>query len=411
MNTPPEKYCLGFPALTALFLVFFLTVSSLANPIPPIQVVRWETDLSVATLRAGREQRPLFLHFVSNDNPASPQTGSEVFTHPNIAAHLNANYVMVRINAVENPTLGQQLGVTAVPSDLILKPNGQEIHRRVGVITTERFAEYLTYLQKLQSEATQAPAAPPAAPGAFPAMNPQSSIQPGPPPTATMPIASPPQQDMSSVARDPFAPQTSVAQSPLFGQPSQPPPTFAAGVVSEMPSPPQTPVNNPLRGFEMSARPVPPQNAPIAPPPAATMQAMLEVPAPPKMTVEVPLALEGFCPVVLCTEERWVAGNPAYCTMYQGHIFRFSSAEALVTFSKNPVNFTPVAMGEDIVLTVDRNRRVNGNREIGAWFHGRVFLFSSQETFAAFETRPEYYAEIALKYEIARRELPAPVVY
>jgi len=411
MNTPPLKYCLGFTVLTALFSVIFLTVSSFANPLPPIVVVRWETDLNVATIRAEREQRPLFLHFVGNDNPAAVQAGNEVFTHPNIAAHLNANYVMVRINATENPALAQRFNITAVPTDLILKPNGTVINQRVGVIPADKFAGYLMFLQdKMQSEKPQVSAPTTAMPGAFPIVNPQNSMQSVPPPNVASPITQSPQHDISSVARDPFAPQTPAVQPPPFAQPPQTPPPFAAGAVPGAQH--QVPANNPLRGFETTARPAPPQNAPIVPPPAAPqMQAMLDAPAPPKMTVEVPLALEGFCPVVLCTEERWVAGNPAYSTMYQGHIFRFSSLEALVTFAKNPVNFTPVAMGEDIVLKVDRNRRVNGNRLFGAWFHGRVFLFSSQETFAAFEARPDYYAEIALKYEVARREQPAPIVY
>ena len=149
----------------------------------------------------------------------------------------------------------------------------------------------------------------------------------------------------------------------------------------------------------------------MAPPPAAAIQAMLAEPAPAQMTIEVPLALEGFCPVVLYTEERWVAGNPAYSTMFQGHVFRFSSMETLMTFAQNPANFIPVAMGEDIVLKVDRNRRVQGDRRFGAWFQGRVFLFSSQETFNAFEARPDFYAEIALKYETARRGRPMPIVH
>ena len=161
----------------------------------------------------------------------------------------------------------------------------------------------------------------------------------------------------------------------------------------------------------------PVNHAPVhAPPPAtgmsATMPAMVaDEPAPAKMMVEVPLALEGFCPVTLCAEERWVTGNPAFCTMHHGHIFRFASSEALGTFERNPASYIPVAMGEDIVLMVERNKRVNGNRKFGAWFQGRVFLFSSQETFNAFEARPDFYAEIALKYEIARRGQPMPIVY
>jgi len=432
MNTSLLKYCLGFPVLTALFLVCFLSVSGLANP-----PVHWETDLNIAMARAEREQRPLFLHFVGGDGSSAQQMGNEVFVLPNIASHLNANYVMVRINAVDNPALAQRFSITAIPTDLIMRPNGQLIHRRVGVITADRFAQYLVFLQEtIQSERNQASTPPPAV-GSFPVTNhPQVSSHPVPP-HGTMPAR---QQEMIAAVpgavREPFAQpppvvqQPPVAQYPPFAQqqpmgqhppfaqhqPVQPPPfTQHPSIVAGTAAAPSSSANNPLRTTETAARPAWEQNAGAthAPPPmaTATMQAMLEEPTPDKMTVEVPLALEGFCPVMLCTEERWVSGNPAYCTMYQGHIFRFSSQEALVTFAQNPAHYTPIAMGEDVVLKVDRNRRVNGDRRFGAWFQGRVFLFSSQETFSAFEARPDYYAEIALKYEIARRERPTPIVY
>jgi len=429
MNIPPLKYCLGFPVLTALFSVCFLTVSGLATSLPPTQAVRWETDLNVAMARAEQEQRPLFLHFVGNDSQSAQQMGTEVFAHPNIASRLYANFVMVRINAVENPALAQRFSVSAIPTDIVLKPNGQLIHRRVGVITADRFSEYLVFLQNtIQPEPNQTPAPPvadsmpPVNPSGFPPPAPlaqPTAMTPGTPPTGTLPsgtlppgamlptaaathpAAMPPQQPaLNGAIRDPFA-------QPSPG--TQYPPVAAGGMM------PPTSANNPLRTPETSARPALEPNIGVtntlAPPVAAAMQAVAEEPAPTKMTVEVPLALEGFCPVMLCTEERWVSGNPAYCTMYQGHIFRFSSLEALVTFARNPANYTPVAMGEDVVLRVDRNRRVNGDRRYGAWFQGRVFLFSSQETFSAFESRPDYYAEIALKYETARRDQPVPIVY
>ncbi len=121
----------------------------------------------------------------------------------------------------------------------------------------------------------------------------------------------------------------------------------------------------------------------------------------PKTTVEVPLGLEGYCPVVLGKDEKWVPGNPAYYTMFRGHVFRFSSAEALTEFEQSPQKFAPVAMGEDIVQMVDRNKKMAGSRKFGVWFQGRVFLFSSQQSLDAFAERPEYYAEIAVKYETA----------
>ena len=416
-------------ALTAIVAVGSLTVSGFAQGLPgspPPPAIRWEADLNAAMMRAEREQRPLFLHFVGNDASATPQMEKEVFVQPNIVSHLNSNFVMVKINATENPALAQKYAVTEIPTDLVMHANGQPIHRRRGVISADRFAQYLAFLQetigsntpsgKHQTSSVSSGALP-ASPNSFSMTglsNPSSISSPG----TTVSGVVTPQREMNSTANpgsDPFAQQSSPGQHPAV-----PPPAMAAGIV-----PPIHNNNNPLRVAE-TARPSLEQtaNSPYTPRTTVNDAALLTSatvpsvaamlaaePAPAKMMVEVPLALEGFCPVTLCTEERWVSGNPAYSTMYQGHIFRFSSMEALVTFARNPMNYIPVAMGEDIVLMADRNKRVNGNRKFGACFQGRVFLFSSQETFNAFEARPDYYTEIALKYETARREQQVPVVY
>jgi len=123
----------------------------------PVQAIRWETDLDIAKARAEQEQRPLFLHFTVSVLGAQ-QLENEVYAQPNIAAHLNENFVMVRINAQENPALAQQYSVVAIPTDLVMQPNGETIHRRVGVISAERFAEYLEFLQsKIRESETNEP--------------------------------------------------------------------------------------------------------------------------------------------------------------------------------------------------------------------------------------------------------------
>jgi YHS domain-containing protein len=344
---------------------------------------------------------------------------AEVFSQPNIAARLNANFVMVRINASENPVLTQKFAVTSSPMDIIIKPNGQLIHRRTGSIPAERFNNYLDFLQQMiQSERGSVP--PPATPGAVPA-----HPQPTPPPSSVAVGMAPQHNEVNSVPgtpRDTFSHQSSFPQQSPTAQP--------LGVVSGT-VPPSHGNNHPLRTettlteSTMDTRstleympyssqvPVGGFTPPV--PPAAVSSSvatvMAELPAPAKMTVEVPLALEGFCPVTLCTEERWSTGNPAYCTMYQGHIFRFATAEAIATFARDPANYIPVAMGEDIVLMVDRNKRVNGNRNFGVCYQGRVFLFANQESLGAFSERPDFYTEIALKYELARKEQSVPIVY
>ena len=413
MNTLPFKYHCGLSfVLTAVFFVCFLTVSGFAQGFAPPGAqppsIRWETDLNVAMARAEREQRPLFIHFIGNDCQPAAQMANEVFVQPNIVAQLNANFVMVRINASENAALAQQFAVTSIPTDLVIKPNRMLLHRRTGGITAEKFAKYLAYLQEtIQAEKGQA--APPPATPLMTAANSAGSPNQMLPPSAVVQ----PQSEMNAfpgAIRDPLMQQQSLQQPPMVGGPMSAAPV-SVGPVS-VPQPPA----NPLRAAEVTtARPAmnglqnPPQT-PNNPAPAMPV-VMTNEPAPPKATVEVPLALEGFCPVTLCAEERWISGNPAYCTMYQGHIFRFASLEALGTFAQNPANYMPVAMGEDIILKVERNKRVNGNRQFGAWFQGRVFLFSSQESLDTFATRPEYYTEIALKYELAHREQPMQVIY
>jgi YHS domain-containing protein len=306
----------------------------------------------------------------------------------------------------------------------------------------ERFSEYLAFLQKtIQSDKNLVPPPTPSMSAPFPAMNLLGAPHPAPTATVatpgTMPLGIMPPREMISVPdmRDTFGEQQlSGAGLSAIQQAPQQVPQQAPMAMGTIPSPP---VNPPFRTAETPIRPAlelvaPAHNTPAhnmlnspqipvgessmpmvassAPVPGTAALAM-EEPLPGKMTVEVPLALEGFCPVTLSAEERWTSGNPAYCTMYKGHIFRFASWEALVAFAQNPANYIPVAMGEDIVLMVDRNKRVNGNREFGAWFKGRIFLFSSKATFDAFEARPEYYMEIALKYEMARKEQPVPILY
>jgi len=451
MNTSPLNCRSGLLfALSAVVLVSFSSVTGLAQGnvyLPPH--IRWESDYDAAVSRAEREQRPLFLHFIGNACQPAQQMAVEVFTQPNIIAHLNASFVMVRINASENALLAQKFAVTSIPTDLIMKPNGQIVHRRTGGITAERFADYLTFLQStLQSEGNQGNQMQGNQIAVAPSVA-HSALPPGSFPAVQVPVGSPhPQQAPPSPIRvhEPVPPQRAVGVAPVAADPfpqrpqavhysptGQPPAATAAPIAAPPPL-----NNNPLRtaepmGSSLTAPATPPHQVPpaqvqIAHAPPSQVQAqaptpsavpaapsiaatVAEEPALSKMTVEVPLALEGFCPVTLCTEERWVAGNPVFCTMYQGHIFRFASGETLAMFARNPANYIPMAMGEDIVLMVDRNKRVNGNRKFGAWFQGRVFLFASQETLNVFAERPDFYAEIALKYELARKDSAVPVIY
>lgn len=120
-----------------------------------------------------------------------------------------------------------------------------------------------------------------------------------------------------------------------------------------------------------------------------------------ELTPHLSYVLDGFCPVELQENERWVAGKGDHALHYHNQYFLFSSAEAMGKFSKHPPAYTPVAMGEDIVQMVKFGERVKGMRNFGAWYQGKIYLFSTQENYESFAERPSYYAALAAKLESA----------
>src|SRR5262249_36909348 len=103
--------------------------------------------------------------------------------------------------------------------------------------------------------------------------------------------------------------------------------------------------------------------------------------------------LEGFCPVQLRENEKWVAGRSDLTVVYQGQLFRFSSDAAKKRFAAAPEKYAPAGGGIDRVLQVEENRAVSGSIQHSAVWHGRLYLFASSADLAAFREDPSRYAE------------------
>jgi YHS domain-containing protein len=114
-----------------------------------------------------------------------------------------------------------------------------------------------------------------------------------------------------------------------------------------------------------------------------------------------PLALDGYCAVSLCDDllannRQWTLGDKEYGVIHRGHTYLFADAEKARRFFQDPDRYAPVLSGSDAVLAVDEGRYVKGIREHGAFFGGRIYLFSSEETLQKFEHNPNAYADAAL---------------
>jgi YHS domain-containing protein len=101
--------------------------------------------------------------------------------------------------------------------------------------------------------------------------------------------------------------------------------------------------------------------------------------------------LDGYCPVQLAEKERWVLGNRRWGVRHEGRTYLFAGPEEQNRFYANPEKYAPILAGDDVVPLIDQGERLPGRREHGAWYQGRVYLFSSEANLQKFSADPNRY--------------------
>jgi YHS domain-containing protein len=109
--------------------------------------------------------------------------------------------------------------------------------------------------------------------------------------------------------------------------------------------------------------------------------------------------LKGFCPVVLRDERELTDSNPAFCSIYHGQKYYFSSAEAQAAFESAPHKYAPVAGGQDIVVKINSDQSVEGSLDFASWYKDRLYLFCSPESLQTFSSNPTAYAAAAQRIQ------------
>src|SRR5690606_4246991 len=105
-----------------------------------------------------------------------------------------------------------------------------------------------------------------------------------------------------------------------------------------------------------------------------------------------PLAFDGYCPVSLRADRKWIAGNTQFGAIHRGRTFLFTGEEQRQQFLANPDAYCPVFSGVDPVLLLDSNQVVEGSRRFGFDYRGAFYLFSSEESMNKFKSQPDVYA-------------------
>jgi protein disulfide-isomerase len=350
-------------------------------------VVRWQWTLETAKQVAAQSNRLVLIHFWAEWCVPCQAMEHSVFSRPEVAAALEREYVACRLNLDQFPSTANQYGVTRIPTDVIITPQGRMIARFVGAADV---SQYLDRIGRVASArrgdpsrmVAQIPGGPPAGP-AGPAISPPAEATMGEFCRTNSPLAT--------------QPQYSPVNPPYAGQPSGPGPVQALADGG--------------RGTGDGGRGQPSNpglaQGPQAPPPQGNPGTSFQ--GQPSPVIELPpgsppLALDGYCPVQLTENERWVLGNRRWGAIHEGRTYLFAGPEEQNRFLADPTHFAPVFAGDDVVKLVDEGKRVAGSRLHGAWFHGKVYLFVSEGSYQQFDKNPfRYVSKLEAASSLANR--------
>ncbi len=105
------------------------------------------------------------------------------------------------------------------------------------------------------------------------------------------------------------------------------------------------------------------------------------------------VGLGGFCPVAMMRDKKWLKGSEEFVGSYDGVDYFFQSAEEREVFFASPKQFIPGLHGCDPVELQRGRRAETGAIELGAFYRGRLFFFTSQHNRQLFQNNPAWYVE------------------
>lgn len=118
------------------------------------------------------------------------------------------------------------------------------------------------------------------------------------------------------------------------------------------------------------------------------------IPIPP--VVEQPqvlIGLNGYSPVRIKNNREWVKGRSEYAVTYQGVVFYLADENEQRLFNGSPERYAPRLLGCDPVELVSSDKAVPGLIEIGAFYDGELYLFSSAESRNQFRLAPDRFTK------------------
>ena len=108
-----------------------------------------------------------------------------------------------------------------------------------------------------------------------------------------------------------------------------------------------------------------------------------------------PPALEGYSPVAITQQKKWLKGDRKFAWEYKGIVYHVRNSNELTRFQANPERYIPELSGQDPLVLATRQQGVRGDIQYGAFYRHRLYLLASEENRLRFIEEPQRYADSA----------------
>ena len=427
-------------------------------------LIPWASNLETARHMASRQNQLVLIHFWTPGCVPCRRLENPVFNQPTVAHVIGQSFVPVKIDASQFPETARQFGVDRFPTDVIITPAGQivesmtspssaeqYINETAGVaarhfgVTAQNAASQLNQITQGISQATNQAA-----------QRIQEEVGQLPPSSTGMSSTGMSSTGMSSTGGNSLyglststalpnspAPPVVASVSNAYGQPTQQASQIMTEGTRSRLGKATYDVNNygrPFNNGSQQGQTYAPygstgsnvSNASVQPPQYSADQLRPRNPsvnalATPSgtwgqntsgsvqgyatMTTDsgqaTPIAksprlgLEGYSPVALTEQTKWVKGDPRWGVVHRGNTYLFMDELEQQRFLKEPDRFAPKLSGFDPVEYVEKGQLLSGRRQHGVFYQHGVYLFTSEHSLQLFWNSPDRYV-VAVEQVIQR---------